>query len=245
MHRGMRRRRSRSSPTLLRADVPNQRNHTRACCTERAFYRPAPGALGACAACGGSREGRTRGDDHTDGQCRGGVCKARDERGAHSCHICTRAGLTFATSAPRLGSPMSHLHRDWAHPCHIWAGAPRLPHLHPNATRPSLPLRWVGACPCQFCGPQGAAGCQWSISPRRFVALLPWHPPASTRSRASEGSPSAALRCAAAGRAERPRSYRHGGAQPRSCRSGPSTAPPCAHTCCGAMRTSSETLVST
>ncbi len=47
-----------------------------------------------------------------------------------------------ATSAPGLGSPLPHLHRDWAHPCHICTGtrlAPAtsapglgspLPHLH-------------------------------------------------------------------------------------------------------------------
>ena len=34
-------------------------------------------------------------------------------------HICTKTGLTPATSAPRLGSPLSHLHQDWARPCHI------------------------------------------------------------------------------------------------------------------------------
>ena len=28
-----------------------------------------------------------------------------------------------ATSAPGLGSPQPHLHRDWAHPCHICTGA--------------------------------------------------------------------------------------------------------------------------
>ena len=31
---------------------------------------------------------------------------------AHACHICTRTGLTPATSAPGLGSPLPHLHRD-------------------------------------------------------------------------------------------------------------------------------------
>ena len=40
------------------------------------------------------------------------------------CHICTGTGLTPATSAPGLGSPLPHLHWDWAHPCHIctWTG---------------------------------------------------------------------------------------------------------------------------
>jgi hypothetical protein len=36
--------------------------------------------------------------------------------------ICAGTGLNPATSAPGLGSPLSHLHRDWARPCHICAG---------------------------------------------------------------------------------------------------------------------------
>jgi hypothetical protein len=39
---------------------------------------------------------------------------------AHPCHICTRSGLTPATSVPGVGSPLPHLHRGWgltaAHP---------------------------------------------------------------------------------------------------------------------------------
>ncbi len=31
-------------------------------------------------------------------------------------------GLTPVTSVPELGSPLPHLRRDWAHPCHICAG---------------------------------------------------------------------------------------------------------------------------
>jgi hypothetical protein len=31
---------------------------------------------------------------------------------AHRCHICTGTGLAAATSAPELGSPLPHLHRD-------------------------------------------------------------------------------------------------------------------------------------
>jgi hypothetical protein len=34
-------------------------------------------------------------------------------------HICTGTGLTPATSAPGVGPPRPHLHRDWAHPGHI------------------------------------------------------------------------------------------------------------------------------
>ena len=32
-------------------------------------------------------------------------------------------GSPLATSAPGLGTPLPHLLRDWAHPCHICAGA--------------------------------------------------------------------------------------------------------------------------
>ena len=52
-------------------------------------------------------------------------------------HICTGIGLTPATSARGLGSPLPHLRRDcasplprlrrdWAHPCHLCAGT--VPH---------------------------------------------------------------------------------------------------------------------
>ena len=37
---------------------------------------------------------------------------------AHRCHICTGTGLTPATSAPGLGSPLPHLHWDCAHHSH-------------------------------------------------------------------------------------------------------------------------------
>ena len=61
---------------------------------------------------------------------------------AHRCHICTRTGLTPATSAQGLGPSQPHLHRDWARSCNICTGtwlipaisAPELgsflPHLH-------------------------------------------------------------------------------------------------------------------
>jgi hypothetical protein len=56
---------------------------------------------------------------------------------AHPYHICTKTGLTTATSAPRLGSPLAtsapglgsplpHLHQDWAQ---------LLPHLHRDWVR--------------------------------------------------------------------------------------------------------------
>jgi hypothetical protein len=71
-------------------------------------------------------------------------------------HLCTGTGLAAATSAPGLGSPPPHLHRDWAHRrhictgtglarCHICTGTGlTLPHLHrdcsclrPRRDRPS------------------------------------------------------------------------------------------------------------
>ena len=41
------------------------------------------------------------------------------------------------TSAPGLDTPSSHLHRDWAHPCHICTGVAltSLPHLPTGLTR--------------------------------------------------------------------------------------------------------------
>jgi acetyl-CoA synthetase len=42
--------------------------------------------------------------------------------GAHAFRICTDPGLTPLPSAPGLGSPLAHLHRDWAHPFHICTG---------------------------------------------------------------------------------------------------------------------------
>jgi hypothetical protein len=45
---------------------------------------------------------------------------------AHRCHICTGTGLTAATSARALGSPLPHLQCGWARP---------LPHLHGDGPR--------------------------------------------------------------------------------------------------------------
>ena len=59
------------------------------------------------------------------------------------------SGLTPATSAPGLGPPRPHLHRDWAHPCHICIRTgltpatsapglgPPLPHLHRDWAHPT------------------------------------------------------------------------------------------------------------
>jgi hypothetical protein len=64
-------------------------------------------------------------------------CGARSPHigtGARRCHISTGRGRAAATSPPGVGSPLPHLPRDWAHPCHICAGTgwqvPRLAHEH-------------------------------------------------------------------------------------------------------------------
>jgi hypothetical protein len=48
-----------------------------------------------------------------------------------------RGSCAHATSAPGLERPLPHRHRDWTHPCHIFAGtgAP-LPHRHRDWTHP-------------------------------------------------------------------------------------------------------------
>ena len=64
------------------------------------------------------------------------------------CDPCTGAGRAAATSAPGLGSPLPHLHRDWAHPPTTSTpglGAP-LPHLRRD---------W--AHPCNICVGTGPA----------------------------------------------------------------------------------------
>jgi hypothetical protein len=66
---------------------------------------------------------------------------ARLGAGMLRCHICPGTGLIPAasatglssrltTSAPGLGSSLPHLHRNWAHPCHICTGtgSGRVPH---------------------------------------------------------------------------------------------------------------------
>ena len=66
-------------------------------------------------------------------RCAGGVCVLRR---------CVPSIIAASpTSAPRLGSPRPHLHRDWAHPAHIFAttgltpptSAPALPGAEPTA----------------------------------------------------------------------------------------------------------------
>jgi hypothetical protein len=54
-------------------------------------------------------------------------------------------GLTPATSAPGLGSPPPHLHRDWAHPRHICTGTGLIPpHLHRDWAHPATSAPGLG-----------------------------------------------------------------------------------------------------
>ena len=55
---------------------------------------------------------------------------------ARRCHIRTRTGPTPPTSARGLGSPLSHLHRDWTH-CRICTKSElALPRRHEDSARP-------------------------------------------------------------------------------------------------------------
>jgi hypothetical protein len=84
------------------------------------------------------------------------------------CHICTGTGLTPATSAPGLGSPLPHLHRDWAHPGHICTAtwlipaiftgtglAPATSALGLGSFLPHLHQDWAHSC--HICGTRLAA----------------------------------------------------------------------------------------
>jgi hypothetical protein len=55
-------------------------------------------------------------------------------RAGYRCHICAGTGLTPATSAPGLGSPLPRRHRDWAHPSHVCTGTA----LTPATSAPGL-----------------------------------------------------------------------------------------------------------
>jgi hypothetical protein len=60
------------------------------------------------------------------------------------CHICTGTGLTPATSAPGLGSPLPHLHRDRANPCHICTETALAPATSAPGLGEPLPLLCTG-----------------------------------------------------------------------------------------------------
>ncbi len=67
-------------------------------------------------------------------------------------------GRTPATSAPVLGSPLPHLRRDWAHPCHICTGTGLAPATSaPRLGAPLPHLRRDWARPCHICAGTGLA----------------------------------------------------------------------------------------
>ena len=49
-----------------------------------------------------------------------------------------------ATSAPGLGSPLPHLHRDWAHPCNIGLHQTGLAPSAMQSIRALVPIESVG-----------------------------------------------------------------------------------------------------
>ena len=119
----------------------------------------------------------------------------------HPSHIRTGTGPTPPTSAPGMGSPRSHLHRDGAHPAHICTrtgltpltsapglGAPRshlhrhlgsaLPHRHRDLS--SVPCCCAAAARAPSTGPATRRGAQ---RPHLFAYIQRrlWHTIASPR----------------------------------------------------------------
>jgi hypothetical protein len=90
-----------------------------------------------------------------------------------------------ATSAPRLGLSLPHLHRDCARPCHICAGtrltpatsAPGLrsplPHLHRDCAHSCHPCCWDCARLCHPCCRDCASDCPRRTKPEGLRALVP------------------------------------------------------------------------
>jgi hypothetical protein len=87
------------------------------------------------------------------------VCRPRMRLRGCLARCCTGTGLAPARSAPALGSPLPHLHLDWARPCQIctWTGlapatsGPGLgspqPHLHRDWAHPSHICTGTGLTP--------------------------------------------------------------------------------------------------
>jgi hypothetical protein len=89
--------------------------------------------------------------------------------GAHptaQSHLQLAARYAPATSAAGLGSPLPHLRRDWARPCHICAGTgPTLPHLHRD---------W--AHPCHICAgtDSAATGAGHALPLSCWLGVVRW-----------------------------------------------------------------------
>ncbi len=92
---------------------------------------------------------------------------------AHRCNICAGTGRTAATSAPGLGSPLQHLHRDWAHPTSSPGLGSPCPHLRRDwappchiCTRTQVPLSWTEAAP-------SPVTVDWVSPPRDLLLVRP------------------------------------------------------------------------
>ena len=84
-------------------------------------------------------------------------------------HLPHRHPFRFAaTSAPGLGSPLPHLRRDWARPCHICAGTGRTPcHI----IRPFRSLPRLHPCTARAAQPRMACPFPANTAPRRTAAF--------------------------------------------------------------------------
>jgi hypothetical protein len=65
--------------------------------------------------------------------------------------VCLPSAVPRRTRPLNLGLPLPHLHRDWAHPCHICSSGtgPPSPHLHRDRAPPHLRRDW--ALPAHIC----------------------------------------------------------------------------------------------
>jgi hypothetical protein len=98
-------------------------------------------------------------------RCTADSCQTADRLSLHHTlltHPLRRLGSPLApmytpvTSAPGLGSPLSHLRRDWAHPCHICTGTGLAPATSALGLGSPLPhLHWDWAHPRHICARTG------------------------------------------------------------------------------------------
>jgi hypothetical protein len=107
-------------------------------------------------------------------QCRAGSCQIRIASWARPCHICTGTGLAPATSAPGLGSPLPHLHRNRARPCNICTGTgltrmPNAPVVPAAMTRGERCC--AGSMSESLVGPQAAQASGRTLVPTTVVVF--------------------------------------------------------------------------
>ena len=144
---------------------------------------------------GRARAGRARGFDCVT-RGRVGRCALRASERVHRFVLQTDSllalaergrGATFkvgspaAASAPALGSPLPHLHRDWAHPCHVCTGTGLTTAAFERWTAPNAPTSAPGlgrsmwaTTPCMVSSisvPCSSAGPRCQPTP-----LIPPHP---------------------------------------------------------------------